>query len=107
MALGDSESKDKALGMPTHRFLEDRTQSVPLVESSLLEEKVLTTLPLCPSISFRFKKMKMTMLSEIGDLEIPCFLSLDLSLSAHLHPCEWSHEFIKGTVIGEEEIWRE
>lgn len=51
MAPGDSESKDKALGMPTHRFLEDRTQSVPLVESSLLEEKVLTILPLLPSIS--------------------------------------------------------
>lgn len=51
MAPGDSESKDKVLGMPTHRFLEDWTQGVPLVESSLLEEKVLTILPLLPPIS--------------------------------------------------------
>lgn len=51
MAPGDSESKDKVLGMPTHGFLEDWTQSVPLVESSLLEEKVLTILPLLPTIS--------------------------------------------------------
>lgn len=84
MAPGDSESKDKVLGMPTHGFLEDWTQSVPLVESSLLEEKVLTILPCSPQFPLRFKKsnqmeMKMTMLSEISYLDIPCFLFLDLS----------------------------